>query len=225
MSRAALLTVFLVLSGALATASPAGADHEYHQDVYVNWEKTTLDVQVLASEDPLVGRAIENAIHAWRTGIQNASSSEALSDVVIRDYIPSVDETPPEGYQPDDVEIVFVPQGFFAWKVIEGPCIATAPVPWGFVEGDQAYVHAAHEFGHCLGLHHVFNHEEEKQPERDLMGSSLGERGCPSNLNLRVLEHVFQGSTSNVTIPSSEYAQVGCSNGEPLFDGGVGSSG
>lgn len=66
----------------------------------------------------------------------------------------------------------------------------------------------SHEFGHCLGLDHVFNHGVEYSPAKDIMGNGISPGGaCPSNLNVEVLERVFNNVGGSVTKSSGSYVR------------------
>lgn len=211
-----LATVLMVAGAPLAAAG-----HQYEQPVYFNWETMELDIQVLGVDDPVVLDAIEDAIDAWKTGLDDLDPDGLGEDLVIRDYVPGSDTTPPPGYEPDDVEIYFVPQGFLAWGEPLGAgdvCVSTAPLTHevAYTVNGQYRV-ALHEFGHCLGLHHVFEHDVEYDPEHDPMGGGRDHPACPSNLNLRVLERVFTGQGGEETISSADYFQSDCSGPSPLL--------
>ena len=65
----------------------------------------------------------------------------------------------------------------------------------------------SHEFGHCLGLAHVFEHGVEYSPGFDIMGGADGPK-CPSNLNIQVLHLVFSGQRGTVSMAASGYVQA-----------------
>jgi hypothetical protein len=201
---AALLVALLTVPLA---AQPAEAGHQYQQAVWFNWPSTQLDVLVVSGDDPLIGKAIEDAIEAWEVGIPQYAPSLGLD---LRVYWPGKDVAPPPGFQAD---IVVAPQGFFAVLPPFGGalgtprCYAFAPMMAGW---GTLYSVTSHEFGHCLGLDHVYNHGVEYSPSFDIMGSGTGGKACPSNLNVAVLEKVFAGTTGTVTMSASAYDQSTC---------------
>lgn len=197
--------------GLVPFAPTVAAGHEYVQPVWFNWSHKDLDVLVVAPNDPLVGDAIQEAFDAWDAGIQYWSPT-LHSQLSIRYYWPGKDVAPPPNFRPD---IVVAPQGFFAVKLAgtlnTPPCYAFAPMMAGW---GTLYSVTSHEFGHCLGLDHVFNHGVEYSPAKDIMGNGAVSGGaCPSNLNVQVLERVFGNAAGNsVTISSGSgsgsYAQA-----------------
>lgn len=193
-------------------APPAAANHQYDQPVWFNWDRTQIDVLVISPNDPLIGSAIQAAFDAWDTGI--AQLAPALhSQLDLRYYWPGKDAAPPLDF---DADIVVAPQGFMAvWSGLlddlgQPQCVAFAPMMAGW---GTLYSVTSHEFGHCLGLDHVYNHGVEYSPAKDIMGNGVipgGGKACPSNLNIMVLERVFNGQGGTVSISSGSYFQSSC---------------
>lgn len=224
----ALVVAATLLLGNLA-APLAAAGHLYVEPVNdFAWDTRTLDVVVLGVDEPVVIDAIRDAIRAWEEGIAelwgavDGPVADPGDPPVIRSYVPGADVAPPPGFEPDDVEIYFVPQGFFvAHPAVVGVgqvCVATAPLSFEAAFGANAqYRVAAHEFGHCLILGHVFEHGSEYEPAFDLMGGGRTVNACPSNLNIMVMEKGFAGQQGEVAIPSADYVQSDCEGATPLL--------
>ena len=157
---------------------------------------------VLAVDDPVVGDAIRQGILTWEQGLANMDPELAARLELRVHWAP--DGVPPAGIAHD---ILFVPQGFLAtqsYPVFR--CISTAPMLAGW--GSMVHT-AAHEFGHCLGLSHVFEHGVEYSPSEDIMGGGLtGVTSCPSNLNVAILKMALDGKTGTLGMPRSYYEQV-----------------
>jgi hypothetical protein len=203
--KKALLVPLAVLL-VVPSIPPASAVVTYDQGVWFNWSKTTIDVLISDVHVTTIAWAIERAIQMWENGIAYWNSTLA-SSLNLRVWWPDSGLPMPPGFLPD---IVFVPQGFMSVHAgadggeLQPTCYATAPML--VLYGTFLRV-TSHEFGHCLGLEHVFTNGVEYEPGFDIMGGGDGNK-CPSNLNVRVLERVFNGGTGVVHMSSTTYAQA-----------------
>lgn len=191
------------------TAGDADA-YPYIQPVWFTWDTMQLDVLIIGVEDPVIGASIKDAIESWEKGIDQLGSQWLKENLTIRTFWADEDVVPPVDFNPN---IFFVPQGFMAINTVNlntgaEYCIAAAPMAVGW---PSHYHVALHEFGHCLGLGHVFHEGIEYAPRHDPMGGGeAGYRSCPSNLNLEVMELGFQGGRAEVVMEQAHYIQSDC---------------
>lgn len=194
-----------VLTLAILMAVPflptASAASTYTQSVWFNWNHKDLDILILDAHDPLIASAIQRGMDIWMNSLDSGWSGHGIT---FRTYWADSGVPLPSGFRPD---IVYVPQGFAAVSPILGTCTVTAPmlIGWG------SFVRVtSHEFGHCLGLTHVFDNGVEYEPAEDIMGGGDGPK-CASNLNILVLQRVFGAQTGTVSMSSETYDQeTGC---------------
>ena len=179
----------------------ATAASTYTQSVWFNWNHKDLDILILDIHDPIIGAAIQRGMDIWMNSLNSGWSGHGIT---FRTYWADSGAALPPGFRPD---IVWVPQGFAAVSPILGVCTTTAPMLAGW--GTLVRV-TSHEFGHCLGLTHVFDNGVEYKPSQDIMGDGNGNK-CASNLNLQVLQRVFNAQTGTISMSSTSYSQqTGC---------------
>jgi gametolysin peptidase M11 len=190
---ACLLTVTCLPTSEAATT--------YTQSVWFNWNHKDLDILVLNPQDPVVGAAIQRGMNIWMNSLNSMWPGHGITFRVVYEG-----QVVPTDFRPD---IVWVPQGFAAVRPIltNTPCYVTAPMAVGW--GSFVRV-TSHEFGHCLGLTHVFDNGVEYKPSQDIMGDGDGNK-CASNLNIQVLQRAFGGQGGTVSMSSTSYSQTtGC---------------
>jgi hypothetical protein len=203
----ASLLIALVSALVVPSLSPAAASTTYDQAVWFNWSKTNLDVLIADVHDPLIAGAIQRAITMWQNGIAYWNPTLG-SSLHLRVYWADSGTVPPTNFRPD---IAVVPQGFMSIipnggsSLLGTPtCYSTAPM---FVAYGSFIRVTSHEFGHCLGLQHVFSNGVEYEPGFDIMGGGDGPK-CPSNLNVQILARVFGGGSGGISMAPSTYAQA-----------------
>ena len=185
-------------NGTAPNGPPWPQPHDYTQEVWFTWGKKELNVLVLGVKDPVLGATIDRAIASWRDGL-----AVMAPDLGLKLNVRWADTVPPG----TTTDILVVPQGFMAVHPgVASRCTATA---YMFFGTSSALHTAAHEFGHCLGQGHVFEHGVEYKPDVDIMGGGIsGHISCPSNLNVAVIRLALAGETGELGIPAGMYTQA-----------------
>lgn len=172
-------------------------------------------------------RAVQDAIDVWDAAIEAFGPTWLKEELAIDVYVLGFDVPPPEAVQ--DPEIVVTHEvGFFATNQEQEPlgdyCWAASNSAGGVWSYGQVYNVTAHEYGHCLGVHHTGAPEggaggSITHPQWDVM--SYGEqphvRDCVSNLNVEGLTNVFgpvldKPSNDTATVAVEDYTQVDCND-------------
>lgn len=209
---------------------PARADHDdgiIQIDTVYQWAKTELDVLIVPPNhgqlynpengflnglDPneltpnnsyLV--AIEDAIAAWKDGIQRFGAEWLKSDLKLNVAVAGRDEVPSD--VPDILVVTDENQGGALGSAIRVvPCVVRmSKLEIGSFNYADMYNVTLQEFGHCLGLSHIGSQggveptSDEKHPEHDPMNGfythMVGFGGthlhCISNIDVLGLEYVF----------------------------------
>lgn len=211
-------------------ATPPTTD--YVEPVWFEWDKTKLDVliappghgQLLNSDGALGGqgpseltpydnsyiRATEDSIQAWRDAVQAFGSDRLKDGLQINSYVLGRDLVPQEALQEPEVVITTGEDN----PIYLGVAISTRPCliqnnkfffGTSFSYADMYSINAQ-EFGHCLGLEHVYTGSEDRDapdPHPVLnydalrayyphqLGSNSSRLQCVSNLNVAGMELVF----------------------------------
>ncbi len=179
-------------------------------------------------------QATRDAISDWKTAIQTWGSAN-LKTVVINYHILGCDPGSPFT-NPEIVVAMYPTSGPVLGVSMSGdPCmvlmstIGTVQLS-GQITGrsfnyENMYSVITHEFGHCLGQGHTGDLNggtagDPGHPADDVMEGSYGygigtagsKKLCASNLNVKVMEEVFDGSGGDdgriVSIATGSYAQL-----------------
>ena len=218
------------------TPSPSPSQssaEDYIEPVWFEWDTTTLDVLILppghgqvVNEDGVLGgedetdelsvfensyvRATEDSIQAWREAVQTFGSDRLKQGLSLNSYVVGRDEIPSQALEDPEVVITTGEENPYYLGVAAStrPClIQNNKFFYGtsFSYADMYSINAQ-EFGHCLGLEHVYtgaedNDAPDEHPVLDYdalrayypfaLGSNATPLQCVSNLNVAGLELVF----------------------------------
>lgn len=180
-------------------------------------------------------RAMRDVVADWKLAIQTWGSAHLKNDLQINAHILGCDAGAPFT-SPEIVVATYEASGPVLGASVSGdPCLVTMSRLGtvglsGNVTGrsfnyEDMYSVIAHEFGHCLGQGHTGDLDggaagDPGHPNEDVMegsyghpiGSAQSHKHCPSNLNVKVMEEVFDGQGGDggdiVSIAVSQYAKL-----------------
>lgn len=185
-------------------------------------------------------RALRDAIDNWKFAVSVAAAAWLKNGFQLTPHVVGCD--PPTAFpaRPDIVVITDQTKGpVLGVAVKNDPCVINnsriSTNLQSFTYADMFNV-MGHEFAHCLGLGHTGDLDggtvgDASHPSHDIVEGiyehSVGSQGvhlhCVSNLNVRVLEAVFDGNTNPsqiVEMPVAQYQWIDspqCNNaGEPV---------